>query len=74
MNNFSKVIEHRNNKKINNYQKNKERTRQKAIEFSNSFSEGKVYYYSELAEIQSYFETQGKRYGLLTEFRENAII
>lgn len=74
MNNFSKVIEYRNNKKINNYQKNKERIRQKAIDFSNSFSSGTVYYYSELSEIQAYFEKQGKRYGLLTEFKENCII
>ena len=74
MNNFLKVIEYKNNKKVNNYQKNKERIRQKAIDFSNSFLQGTVYYYSELSEIQSYFEKQGKRYGLLKEFKENCII
>ena len=30
--------------------------------------------WGELDEIQSYFEKQGKRYGLLTEFKENCII
>lgn len=30
--------------------------------------------YSELVEAQAYFEKQGKRYGLLREFRENGII
>lgn len=29
--------------------------------------------YGELSEILTYFETYGKRYGLLREFRENAI-
>ena len=74
MNNFSKVIEHRNNKKVNNYQRNKERIRQKAIDFQNSFADGKQYYYSELSEIQAYFEKQGKKYGLIKEFKENCII
>lgn len=30
--------------------------------------------YSELATIQGFFEANGKRYGLIREFRENAII
>ena len=30
--------------------------------------------YGELAEKQTYFETMGRRYGLLKEFRENGII
>ena len=29
--------------------------------------------WDEVAEFQSYFETQGARYGLLTEFKTNAI-
>ena len=74
MYNFLKVVEHRNNKKINNYQKNKERIREQVLDFQDSFSRGVVYYWSELAEKQAYFEKQGKRYGLLTEFRENCII
>lgn len=30
--------------------------------------------YGELAEINAFFERNGKRYGLLEEFRENAIV
>jgi hypothetical protein len=30
--------------------------------------------YSELMLIEEFFETQGRRYGLIREFRENAII
>lgn len=30
--------------------------------------------YGELAEISAFFERNGKRYGLLEEFRENAIV
>lgn len=30
--------------------------------------------YSELTDIQEFFEKNGKRYGMLREFRENAII
>lgn len=47
-----------------------------AVEYSNSFGADHVegMSYCELAEIQNYFETYGRRYGLLTEFRENAII
>lgn len=30
--------------------------------------------YSELSEIQSFFEANGKRYGLIKEFTENGII
>lgn len=30
--------------------------------------------YSELADIQEFFEKYGRRYGMLTEFHENAII
>ena len=56
------------------YQENKERVRQEAIDFQNSFAEGKNYYMSELAEIGNYFEKQAKRYGLTAEFRENGII
>ena len=56
------------------YEENKERVRQEAIDYSNSFAEGREYYWSEIAEIGAYFEKQGKRYGLLEEFRENGII
>ena len=57
---------------MNNYLLNKERARQKAIEFStqeqpSAFSFGECYYWS------NYFEKLGKKYGLLREFRENGI-
>lgn len=32
------------------------------------------YSYSELAEWQNFFEEYGKKYGLIKEFKENAII
>lgn len=32
------------------------------------------YSYGEILEMQNYFERNGKRYGLLREFRENGII
>lgn len=59
---------------MKNYKERKEAIRNEAIEFQHSFVDGKQWYYSEIAEITSYFEKQGKRYGLLTEFRENGII
>ena len=45
----------------------------KAIEWSYAGGVG-AWSYGELADIQSFFETQGRRYGLLNEFRENGII
>ena len=56
-----------------NYYERKERARQKAIEWQMEAAE-KDYSYGELIEIQAYFTKIGKYYGLLTEFRENAII
>lgn len=56
----------------NNYQKGKERARQKAIDWQLDFSNHN-YYWSELAEFGDYFYKLGKRYGLLKEFRENGI-
>ena len=61
-----------NNTKVNNYQVAKENARQKAIDWQYEFSE-KSMSWEELAYWQSYFERLGKRYGLLTEFRENCI-
>lgn len=54
------------------YQDRKEDVRQKAIEFSNFNFPG--LFWSEMAWIESWFRTQAERYGLLEEFRENAII
>lgn len=59
---------------MKNYKERKEAIRNEAIEFQYSFVDGKQWYYSEIAEITSYFEKQGKKYGLLKEFRENGII
>lgn len=59
-------------KKMNNYQKQKEKARQKAIEFQLSLKE-RDYSYMELYLIESRFRELGKRYGLLKEFKENCI-
>lgn len=54
------------------YQRAKQRARDKAIEWQENFCE-QNYSYEELVVWQEYFERLGKRYGLLTEFRENCI-
>lgn len=56
------------------YAERKEEVREMAIEYQNSFSEGKQWSYGEMAEIQGNLERLGRRYGLLREFRENAVI
>jgi hypothetical protein len=55
------------------YQEKKADVREKAINFQQVFSECD-FSYSEIIEYQDYFLKQGKRYGLLKEFRENGII
>ena len=55
------------------YKKNKERARQTAIAWQAATAETAITW-GELAEASAYFEKLGKRYGLLTEFRENGII
>lgn len=57
---------------MNNYQKQKERVRDEAIDWQLDFFN---YNYSwlELTAFENYFEKMGRRYGLLTEFRENGI-
>ena len=55
------------------YQERKNDLRNKAIEWSNNQGEYAAWSYGELADIGSFFETNGRRCGLLTEFRENAI-
>ena len=55
------------------YAERKADLQEKAIEWSNNQGEYAAWSYGELAEIQGFFETKGRRYGLLTEFRENAI-
>ena len=54
-----------------NYAERRENVRETAIEFSHAEDGGLSY--GELAAIGGWFEKMGKRYGLLKEFRENAI-
>lgn len=55
-----------------NYQERKASLEDLAKEWQNNFS-SLSWSYGELAEIDNYFYENGKRYGLLKEFRENAI-
>lgn len=54
------------------YQEKQEDLRQKAIEYQNTWSET-TWSYSEIVEIDDFFYRNGKRYGLLREFKENGI-
>ena len=45
----------------------------KAIDYSNNMSEIYPISQGEIAEIEDFFATNGKRYGLLTDFRMNCI-
>lgn len=54
------------------YEEKKENARHLAIEYQNNFS-FLSWSCAEIMEITSYFEKIGKRYGLLKEFKENAI-
>lgn len=47
--------------------------RNKAIEWSNTQGEYGAWSYGEIGDIQAFFENNGRKYGLLKEFRENAI-
>lgn len=55
-----------------NYHERKANAHNLAIQYSNNQAPGLSW--GELSQIQTAFETLGKRYGLLKEFRENAII
>lgn len=55
------------------YSQQKEAAREEAIDWQNWLSENSVSYEG-LAIATEYFEKLGRRYGLLREFRENAII
>lgn len=57
---------------MSKYQKAKNNARNKAIMWQIECCH-RDYSYGELMEFQNYFEALGKRYGLLTEFRENGI-
>lgn len=54
------------------YQEKKEAARQQAIDWQLLAGEQSLSY-GELNEYMAHFERQGRRYGLLQEFRENAI-
>lgn len=56
-----------------NYATRKEAAREEAIDWQDWLSENSVSYEG-LAIATEYFEKLGRRYGLLREFRENAII
>ena len=60
---------------MSNYQKRKEALRERAINFQQGYGEFAKMNYSwgEIQKWQSYFEKQGRKYGLLTEFHENGI-
>lgn len=54
------------------YAEKKEQIRQEAIQWQDDFSRNN-YSYFVVFQKQHYFEKMGRRYGLLKEFRENAI-
>lgn len=56
----------------NYYQKRKNALREEAISWQREFGDYN-YSWSEIVYYQEYFERLGRRYGLLTEFRENCI-
>lgn len=58
---------------MSKYAEKKEQIRQEAIDWQNDFCNHN-YSYGELAFYSDYFEKLGRRYGLIKEFRENAII
>lgn len=58
---------------MNTYKKNKARIREKAIDWVMYCANNNVFW-SELAEASCYFEKQGKRYGLLKEFRTEGVL
>ena len=57
----------------NNYQERKAEAEEIAKDWQNNFA-CYDWGYSELIEIYAFFEKVGKRYGLIKEFKENAII
>lgn len=57
---------------MSTYQERKKKAREKAIEWQERLVEQSISY-GELVIAQSVFEQLGRRYGLLTEFRENRI-
>ena len=58
---------------MSKYTRAKENARQKAIDWQTEYYNNN-YSYGELAAFTEYFTKLAKRYGLMTEFRENGII
>lgn len=56
------------------YQEKKNNLRELAIDYQRTYYEFCNYSYGELIEISNFFETTGKRYGLITEFKNEGII
>ena len=56
-----------------NYAERKADLESKAIDYSNFMSEIYPISWGEIAEIENFFATNGKRYGLLTVFHKNCI-
>lgn len=54
------------------YAERRERCRELAIEFQHAAAPG--LYYSDVANVTAFLEKNARRYGLLTEFKENGII
>ena len=55
------------------YSEKKANLREEAVRLQHDFSRH-CCSYGELAEKQAYFEKEGRKYGLMKEFRENGII
>lgn len=55
-----------------NYRQDKANIQSIAMEYSHLVSDA-ILYWSDCAAIGDWFEKMGRRYGLLREFRENAI-
>ena len=58
---------------MSRYTRAKENARQKAMDWQTEYYNNN-YSYGELAAFVEYFTRLAKRYGLMTEFRENGII
>lgn len=58
---------------ILNYREKKAKAREEAIRWQRDFAEHN-YSMSELADWQAHFEKEGKKYGLIKEFKENGIV
>lgn len=56
------------------YRRGQAKTRCEAIEYQSLFENGEVLYWSDIAEYTAHFKKLGKRFGLMQEFAENAII